>query len=302
MYRTIDTAAWDDPWVAELEPLDKLLFFYLMTNRRTTACGVFEITVKAIAFETGMSQNQIKAGLQRLHPKVVWWPHHQAVWVVNFYRHQSSNGNPVTFTKSAAAKLLAFDPEIVQAVCAHYPALTPECGLPTLLDAEPTHTLPTPYPSSTLTSKETVTVTGTETATKAEPEGAREIKIDFDAFFEDVWRKYPTREGAGKIGKTETRAVVFALGPAMWPDVRKAVVNYAASGRMPVDPIRFFKSKEYPAGLWRQFVTKEKTSETTNGIGPAGGSTEKAPVYTADGRRLLDHREAMAQLTRPKSA
>lgn len=136
-------------------------------------------------------------------------------------------------------------------------------------------------------------------AVAAAPDGTQ---IEFDPFFEDVWRKYPTREGASKIGKTETRAAVFALGPAAWPDVRAAVVNYAASGRMPVDPIRFFKSKEYPAGLWRQFVTKEKISETTNGSGPAGGSAEKAPVYTADGRRLLNIAEALAQHTRPKGA
>ena len=49
MKRMIDTGTWDDPWFAELDPDAKLLFLYLLTNRRSTAAGVFEITARAMS-------------------------------------------------------------------------------------------------------------------------------------------------------------------------------------------------------------------------------------------------------------
>lgn len=256
MYRTVDTATWDDPWLTELEPLDKLLFFYLLTNRRSTACGAFEITLKAMAFETGMSQQQVKAGLSRLHPKVVWFSAEQVIFVRNFYKHQRAQSNKDNFYAAATKKLADFPRVVQEAVWQVYPELCPLAdGLPSLLDADDTHTHPIPMPPPSLGDKETVNATVEETvnATENAPV-ARARAIDFDAFFEDVWQRYPSREGVSKIGKAEFKALVRGLGAEEWPNFLKAVTNYAQAGRLPVDPIRFIKSRDYPQGLWRQFV------------------------------------------------
>jgi hypothetical protein len=219
-----------------------------------------------------MNATQVQSGLRRLHPKIVWWPDHNVVWIVNFFKHQCANGNPVTFTKSAANKLASFPPEVIQAVCSVYPALTPEDGLPTLFNSEnATLTLPTPYPNPTLPSKVTVTVTGTDTETTTVPEGAGEKGFDFETFFEDIWQRYPTRPGISKAGKAETKLLVRALSPSEWPQVLQAVKNYVLDGRLPVDPIRFFKSKDYPNGFWRNFVTISK--ENGNAGNRQGGAT-----------------------------
>jgi hypothetical protein len=162
MYRTVDTATWDDPWVTDLRPLDKLLFFYLLTNRRSTACGVFEITLQAISFETGLHTRQATEGLARLSPKILWWPAHRVIFVRNFFKHQSSQSNVSNFTAAAAKKLLDFPSEVRDAVVAIYPSLY----------KEDTHTHPIPKPPPTLGDKVTVEVEVEETV-EVEGDSAR---------------------------------------------------------------------------------------------------------------------------------
>lgn len=182
MYRTIDTATWDDPWVTDLAPPDKLLFFYLLTNRRSTACGAFEITLKAMAFETGMSAQQVKAALPRLQPKIVWWADHQVIFVRNFYKHQRAQSNKDNFRAAAIKKLEDFHCDVQQEVWACYPELrTLDDGLPTYIKAEVSHTHPIPMGPPSLGDKETVTVTVTEEETVGRPRTkvARPFPPDF---------------------------------------------------------------------------------------------------------------------------
>jgi len=63
-YRQIHTEIWDDPWVIELPSDEKLLFIYLFSNSRTTAIGLYEISQRVIAFETGLTTSIITAGLE----------------------------------------------------------------------------------------------------------------------------------------------------------------------------------------------------------------------------------------------
>jgi hypothetical protein len=153
MYRTIDTATWDDPWFAELEPDAKLLFLYFITNRRTTACGAFEITQRAMQFETGLDAARLERALAAIASRVSWWPEHQTVWVRNFYKHQRANSND-KFTTSARRALASFAPVVQASVCNAYPELSNRNGIPSV-----SHSDATPIPLQSHTNKETVTVT-----------------------------------------------------------------------------------------------------------------------------------------------
>ena len=149
MKRMIDTGTWDDPWFADLEPDTKLVFLYLLTNRRSTAAGAFEITVRAMAFETGLDQARIEAALHTLESRVQWWPEHRIIWVRNFLKHQAANEN---FWKSAKASVAEFPADVQVAIGSVYPSLfddriplpmptgtdTPPDGYPTGTD---THSL-----------------------------------------------------------------------------------------------------------------------------------------------------------------
>ena len=137
MKRMIDTGTWDDPWFAELEPDAKLVFLYLLTNRRSTAAGAFEITIRAMAFETGLPSQRITAILDTLQSRVQWWPAYQIVWVRKFFKHQAANDN---FLKSAQGVVKELPHEVQCAIGVLYPMLIPEgvdCGMVTGSDTHP---------------------------------------------------------------------------------------------------------------------------------------------------------------------
>ena len=123
MYRSIDCDTWDDPWFSDLEPKAKLLFLYLITNRRSTPCGAFEITRKAIVFETGLTFAEVDELLTTLAPRVVLWPAHNVLWLRNFYKHQRCNDN---YRKGATNSALEMPEEVQSAIFAAYPELQPE--------------------------------------------------------------------------------------------------------------------------------------------------------------------------------
>mgnify|MGYP001590121599 FL=1 len=92
--RYINTKFWSDNWVKEkLNPLDRYLFLYFLTNEHTNIAGIYEIPLSTIAFETGIDKEELQREmLKRLEPKVFYvdgW-----VCVVNFERHQAIRGNP----------------------------------------------------------------------------------------------------------------------------------------------------------------------------------------------------------------
>lgn len=87
--RMVNTKFWSDPWVmTKLNPLDRLLFLYLITNEHTNISGIYEISEHKIAFDTGIERDTLtKSMLPRLEPKVLFRDN----WIilVNFPKHQN---------------------------------------------------------------------------------------------------------------------------------------------------------------------------------------------------------------------
>jgi hypothetical protein len=86
--RYISTSFWDDEWIQTLDPSEKLLYLYFMTNPLTNIAGVYKITVRRVSFDTGFNQDTIghimekfqKAGkAHRINEFIVLpaWPKHQ---------------------------------------------------------------------------------------------------------------------------------------------------------------------------------------------------------------------------------
>ena len=63
--RSVNTKFWDDPFVEELTPSEKLLFLYLLTNPLANLLGVYEITKKRICYDTGLTKEAVTNGLER---------------------------------------------------------------------------------------------------------------------------------------------------------------------------------------------------------------------------------------------
>ena len=92
MYRTIDTAFWGDRKVSEDFSADeRYLYLYLMTNNRTRLCGCYEITCKAMAFETGLPADKVKKALSALdekHHVIMYDPATSEVLLLNWAKYQ----------------------------------------------------------------------------------------------------------------------------------------------------------------------------------------------------------------------
>ncbi len=63
--RMVSTSFWSDNYSSNLDPIEKLLFLYLMTNERSTLAGVYELPLKIMAVETGIEIEMLKKIMQR---------------------------------------------------------------------------------------------------------------------------------------------------------------------------------------------------------------------------------------------
>lgn len=69
--RYINTKFWSDPWVVDhLNPLDRHLFFYFLTNEHTTIAGVYELSLRTISLEIGIEREELIRMIKRLEPKI----------------------------------------------------------------------------------------------------------------------------------------------------------------------------------------------------------------------------------------
>lgn len=89
--RVINTKFWDDGYIAELGPAEKLVFLYVLTSPLTDLCGAYEITLRRISIDTGIRPNRlldILAEFERAG-KIIY----RDGWILvrNFAKHQVKN-------------------------------------------------------------------------------------------------------------------------------------------------------------------------------------------------------------------
>ncbi|WP_188453769.1 conserved phage C-terminal domain-containing protein [Virgibacillus oceani] len=64
-YRQIHIEFWQDGFVLDLTPEEKYFYLYLMTNSKTTQCGIYELPKRIIQTETGYNGETVEKLLQR---------------------------------------------------------------------------------------------------------------------------------------------------------------------------------------------------------------------------------------------
>lgn len=103
--RYVNTRFWDDDFVIDLDPIEKLLFLYLLTNPLTEIAGAYEITLKRIAFDTGIDKDMVQKILKRFEDadKAVY----RDGWLVvkNFIKHQSLNPKIIAGIRKELSKM-----------------------------------------------------------------------------------------------------------------------------------------------------------------------------------------------------
>ncbi len=89
--RIVNTKFWDDSYITRLSPTEKLLFLYLITNPLTNISGVYELPLKRVAFDTGISADRVDAIFKKLENDGKLIVTDGWIGVVNFIKHQSLN-------------------------------------------------------------------------------------------------------------------------------------------------------------------------------------------------------------------
>ena len=65
-FRQIHVKIWKDNWFLDLHPEEKLLWIYLFSNDLTNLSGIYQISQKIIAFETGLDYRWVDDALKNL--------------------------------------------------------------------------------------------------------------------------------------------------------------------------------------------------------------------------------------------
>ena len=93
--RIVDTSFWTDGKVDEFTPEDKYFMLYLLTNPFTTQLGIYEISIKQVAFQLGYSVDAVNALIDRFSNKygvIAYSKATNEIAIKNFLRHSIIKG------------------------------------------------------------------------------------------------------------------------------------------------------------------------------------------------------------------
>jgi len=89
--RSVNTHFWNDSFIQELTSNEKLLFLYFLTNPLTNILGIYEITLKRISFDTGITINTIEKTLEHFERLKKVFYISNFIILPNFLKNQSMN-------------------------------------------------------------------------------------------------------------------------------------------------------------------------------------------------------------------
>lgn len=94
-YRQIHTEFWSDGFVLDLTPEEKYFYIYLMTNSKTTQCGIYELPKRIIETETGYNRETVDKLLIRFqeYKKVNYCDETKEIMILNWAKYNQP-GSP----------------------------------------------------------------------------------------------------------------------------------------------------------------------------------------------------------------
>jgi hypothetical protein len=86
--RYISTSFWDDEWIQTLDPSEKLLYLYLMTNPLTNIAGVYKLTIRRIVFDTGFNADTVSHILRKFQEAKKAFHYNEYIILPSWPKHQ----------------------------------------------------------------------------------------------------------------------------------------------------------------------------------------------------------------------
>lgn len=107
-FRTVSVKFWSDPFVEGLTSEKKYFFLYLITNEHTSQCGIYEITVRQMANETGYNSETVEKLIHFFEKcgRIKYGRRTKEVAIKNFVKHNPQGSPKVkAFVESELAKI-----------------------------------------------------------------------------------------------------------------------------------------------------------------------------------------------------
>ena len=93
--RLVNTRFWDDTYTSNLDPIEKLLFLYFLTNPLTNLIGVYEIEIRRIAFDTGIDKDMVLKILERFTKDKKIFYFEGYIVIKNFVKFQNEGSEKI---------------------------------------------------------------------------------------------------------------------------------------------------------------------------------------------------------------
>lgn len=109
----VNTRFWQDTYVADLDPSEKLVFLYLITSPYLSLTGIYEVPLKVVAMETGIDAEMVEKILKRFQQdgKVIY--HKGWVCIINYPKYQYFKGGKLQ--KAIDKEIAAIPSDILKA-------------------------------------------------------------------------------------------------------------------------------------------------------------------------------------------
>jgi hypothetical protein len=121
-YRTLKMSFWSDPYIEELPPMTKLTYLYLVTSPHTNNLGVLGVSRRKMAYETGLTEQQIDEQIKRLKADGKVMEDGNSVLVLNFIKNQTTISKFIMRNLKALLKEVE-SPLLRKALTCKYPFL-----------------------------------------------------------------------------------------------------------------------------------------------------------------------------------
>lgn len=268
-FTQVQADLWEDPEFEELTPAARLLWLNLLTTPTRNTAGLYQMSVKRMAFETGLGREDITEALAALETLgwIRWDASTSLVWVRNFVKRQPCGPSLVTKIK---ADLADIGPHPFVDEFREYYAET--ISTPT---RHPVDTLSTPtrHPIATVPIPAATRARGdgdgdgdgTGTGTVRDGDGDGDINSLVSLCREEIQGWEPdekdlrcVKRGVDRLGRAHAERIILEL--AAYQDEKPPKSRYR-NPRLALDKW-FAKEKAVPAGSRAHEPTAERMSAT----------------------------------------
>ena len=97
IYRNVQIDYWQDGFILDLTPEEKYFYIYLLTNSKTTQCGIYELPKRIIETETGYNRETVEKLLTRFekYNKIVYSNETKEIFIKNWIKYNKASSPKV---------------------------------------------------------------------------------------------------------------------------------------------------------------------------------------------------------------